>query len=147
MLAYSMPFLVPRHLKHEEDWWLFGRGDDEQSRSWGSGSSGTVVAANNELSFFGQGIFIRGSQLEERRVPLSPKEVRFRFLATDRKKIDGIPSSEQLVHLEFEDPSSSSTEIRGTLEEIVEELITNLIFHVVVPDHFEYGSRGDPLLT
>ena len=30
MLAYSMPFLVPRHLKHEEDWWLFGRGDDEQ---------------------------------------------------------------------------------------------------------------------
>ena len=51
------------------------------------------------------------------------------------------------MHLEFEDPSSSSTEIRGTLEEIVEGLITNLIFHVVVPDHLEYGSRGDPLLT
>ena len=144
--------LVPRYLKHEEDWWLFGTGDEEQRVDrWVVSSSGTVVVASNELGFFVQGIFMRGSQLEVHRVlrcVVVPREVRPRLLATDRKQCDGIPSPKQLVHPEFEDPSSSNTEIRGTFEEIVEgERFTNLIFHEVVPDYLEYGSRGDPLLT
>ena len=77
-----------------------------------------------------------------------PHEVLFRLLATGRKQSDRIPLLEQLVHPELEDPSSSSTKIWGILEEIVkEELITKLIFHVAVPEHLEYMSRGDSLLT
>ena len=120
-------------------------------------SSGTVVAVNDELGCFFQGIFLRGSQPEERRVLLSvgghvvvPNEVlsRLRLLTNDRKQFDRTPLPERLVHPELEDPSSGRTEIRGALEEIVkEELITNLIFHVAVPDYLKYVSRGDPLLT
>ena len=110
--------------------------------------------ARDLLGFFAQGIFIRGSQLEEHLVlpyvggrVVFPHGIRYCPHAADRKQFNRIPLPGQLVHPELEDPSSSSTKIRGALEEIVEELITNLIFHAAVPDYREYGSRGDPLPT
>ena len=61
---------------------------------------------------------------EERRVLRSlggrvvvPHEVRIHLRANDRKQSDRIPLPEQLMHPELEDPSSSRTEIPGTLEE------------------------------
>ena len=58
-----------------------------------------------------------------------------------------IPLPEQAVHLELKDPSGSGSRDWVVMEEAVGAFrVDSLIFFVLVPEEFEYASRGNRLL-